>query len=150
MTQITSALRRDANKVPLQDVNGIEVIASITFEDTTGAQTLYTVTGDVIIRVFGVCKTDVASGAAANIEVGVSGTTGLFIATTVATAVDANEIWHDSSPDKSLELDSVSVARIVSNGQNVILTPSAQVDSGRIDFYLSWRPLSNDADVVAA
>ena len=150
MTQITSTLRRDGNRIALQDVNGITVIKSLTFSDTTGAQTLFTVTGDVILRVFGVCKIDIASTGGANIGVGVSGTTNKFIATTVATAVDANEVWHDATPDNSIELDSVSVSYIVSNGQDVILTPSTQVDSGRIDFYLSWRPLSDDADVVEA
>lgn len=150
MTQITSALRRDGNRVPLQDVNGITAIKQLTFSDTSTAQTLFTVTGDVILRIFGICKTNVVSAAAANVAVGVSGTTDKFIASTVATAIDANEIWHDASPDASIELDSVSVTYIVSNGQDVILTPSAQVDSGRIDFYCQWRPLSEDADVVSA
>lgn len=150
MTEITSTLRRDANRVPLQDVNGITLIKRLTFTNTDSAQTLFTVTGDVILRVFGICKTNLASAAAANVEVGVSGSTSKFIATTVATAIDANEIWHDASPDASIEADSVSVAYIVSNGQDVILTPSAQVDSGVIDFYCQWRPLSSNADVVSA
>ena len=150
MTQITSTLRRDGNRVPLQDKDGITVIKTLTFADTTGAQTLFTVTGDVVLRVFGICKTNVASAAAANVEVGVSGNTAKFITTTVATAIDANEIWHDATPDASIEADSVSVAYIVSNGQDVILTPSAQVDSGRIDFYCQWFPLTSSSSVASA
>lgn len=150
MTQITSTLRRDGNRVPLQDQNGISVTKTLTFSDTSTAQTLFTVTGDVILNVFGICKTNIASAAAGNVEVGVSGNTAIFIATTTGTDIDANEVWHDATPDATIELDSVSAQYIVSNGQNVILTPSAQIDSGEIDFYCFWRPLSSDADVVAA
>lgn len=151
MTTITSALRRDSNRVPLQDVNGITVIKRFTFDSTAAtAQDLFTVTGDVIMRVFGICKTAVVSAAAANLIVGTATTTNLFLASTVGSAIIANEIWHDNSPDATAELDSVSLPYIISNGQDVILTPSQIVDSGVIDFYCQWRPLSNDADVVAA
>lgn len=150
MAIITSSLRRDANNVALQDLNGLTEIKSLTFSDTTGAQTLFTVTGDVILRVFGICKVNLASAGSCNIEVGVAGATSQFITTTDATAVDANEIWHDATPDASIEADTVSATYIVSNGQDIILTPSAQIDSGRIDFYCQWRPLSTDASVVSA
>jgi hypothetical protein len=148
MTSLSSALFRDANRVPLQDINGVLVQKDLTFANTSTAQTLFTVTGDVILRIIAVCKTNLASAAAANVEVGVTGTTGKFIATTVATAVDANEIWHDATPDASIELDSVAPSYIVSNGQDIILTPSAQVDSGAITFYCQWRPLSTNANVI--
>jgi len=150
MSIITSSLRRDANNVALQDVNGLTEVKTLTFLDTTGAQTLFTVTGDVILRVFGICKTNLASAGGCNVEVGVAGTTGKFITTTDATAIDANEIWHDATPDASIEADTVSATYIVSGGQDIILTPSAQVDSGEIDFYCQWRPLSEDASVVSA
>lgn len=150
MTQITSTLRRDGNRVPLQDVNGITVLKSITFSATSGAQSLFTVTGDVILRVFAICKTNVASAGGCNIEVGVSGNTAVFVTTTDATLLAANEIWHDATPDATIEADSVSVAYIVSNGQDVILTPSATLDSGAVTFYCQWRVLSDDGNVVAA
>ena len=150
MANITSTLRRDGNRVPLQDVNGITVIKSLTFANTDSAQSLFTVTGDVILRVFGICKTNLASAAAGNVEVGVSGSTNKFIATTVATTIDANEIWHDANSDATIEADTVSASYIISNGQDVILTPSAQVDSGAITFYCQFRPLSDNANLVAA
>ena len=150
MSQLTSTLRRDGNRVPLQDVNGLTVIKTSTFSSTSGAQTLFTVTGDVILRVFGICKTNVASAGGCNISVGVSGATTKFITTTDATALAANEIWHDASPDASIEADTVSATYIVSNGQDIILTPSATLDSGEIDFYCQFRTLSDDGNVVAA
>jgi hypothetical protein len=157
---ITSSLRRDANAVPLQDVNGITVIKSMTFaggttndpgdyDGTGNPATLFTVTGDVILRVFGICKVDLA-GATATLEVGVTGTTNKFIAQTTATGIDANKIWHDNSPDASIELDSVSTPWIVSNGQDVIQTVgTANITAGRIDYYCQFRPLSSDGDVTA-
>jgi len=145
-----SALRRDANKVPLQDVNGLTTIKAITFATTAGAQSLFTVTGDVILRVFGICKTDVASAGGCNVVVGVSGDTDAFLTSTDATLLAANEIWHDNSPDASIELDSVSVTHIVSNGQDVILTPSATLNSGAVTFYCQWRPLSDNGEITAA
>jgi hypothetical protein len=150
MSTITSTLRRDGNYVPLQDVNGISVINSKTFSNSTGTITLFTVTGDVILRVFGICKTDLASAGACNIVLGVAGTTNKFIASTNVTTLVANEIWNDATPTTTIELDSSVVSYIISGSQNVILTLSAQIDSGAMDFYCQWRPLSSDADVIAS
>lgn len=158
MSQITSAMRRDSNYVPIQDKDGITVIKSMTFAggttddpgDYDGAgnpATLFTVTGDVILRIIAICKTNLA-GANATLEVGVSGDTAKFIAQTTATDIDANEIWHDATPDASIELDTVSTPWIVSNGQDVIQTVgTANITSGKIDYYCQFRPLSNDANV---
>lgn len=161
MTTIISTLRRDGNAVPLQDVSGITVIKSMTFAGATtndpgdyngtgNPATLFTVDGDVIFRIIAICKTNLA-GSGATLEIGVSGDTAKFIAQSTATDIDANEIWHDNSPDASIELDTVSTAWIVSNSQDVIQTVgTANITSGKIDYYCQWRPLSNDANVVAA
>ncbi len=116
----------------------------------SSAQDIFTVTGDVIIKIIAICKTDVASAAAGNIEVGTSADTDLCVATTVGTAVDANEIWHDATPDAAQELLSTSKDVIISNGADIILTPSALIDGGNITFYAYWTPLSTDGNVVAA
>jgi len=162
MTQITSALRRDPNKVPLQDKDGITVTKSMTFAgatandpgDYTGGTgnpaTLFTVTGDVILRVIAICKTSL-TGSSATLEVGVSGDTAAIIAQTTATTIDANEVWHDATSDATKELDSVSAAWIISNGQDVIQTAAtANIDTGVIAYYCQFRPLSEDGNVVAA
>lgn len=162
MTAITSTLRRDGNRVPLQDNDGITVIKSMTlaggttndpgdYDGTGNPATLFTVTGDVILRIIAICKASLA-GASATIEVGVSGTTNKFIAQTTATEIDINEIWHDATtPDASIELDSVSTPWIVSGGQDVIQTVgTANITSGAITYYCQFRPLSDDGDVVSA
>lgn len=126
------------------------LIKELTFLNDTGALDIFTVTGDVIVRVFGVCKTNLASAGGCNVELGISGTTAALIATTVATAIDLNEIWHDASPDAQIEAESVRKDFIISGGSDIILTLSAQVDSGRIDFYCEWEPLSIDGNVSVA
>ena len=162
MTTIISTLRRDGNRVPLQDQDGISVIKEMTFagatENDPGDQSgtgnpadLFTVTGDVIVKVMAVCDTLLASGGAATLEIGVSGDTAVFIAQTTATDIDANEIWHDASPDNSIELESVAGERIVTNGQDIIQTVgTTDISSGAITYYCLWRQLSANANVVAA
>lgn len=122
----------------------------LTFSNDTGTVTLFTVTGDVIVRLLPICKTNVASAAAGNIELGVSADVDAMIASTVATEIDANEIWIDASPDASIEAESTSRDYVISNGDDIILTLSAQIDSGAITFYCFWIPLSDGASVVAA
>ncbi len=122
---------------------------ALTFSNDTGTVSLFTVTGDVMVKVVPICKTNVASAGAGNIELGVSGDVNAMIASTTGTDIDANEIWHDASPDANIEALSVSRDYIISNGDDIILTLSAQIDSGAITFYCLWTPLSDGATVVA-
>jgi len=71
------------------------------FGDDTGAQaayTIFTITGDVALVVFGVVDVALTSGGAATIELGVSGNTAVLIAQSTATDLILKEIWFDSSP----------------------------------------------------
>jgi len=156
------AMHRDANHVPIQDVDGVLVKKTITFAGATtdaigddgGANdpfTIFTVTGVVIVRLLAVCTT-LLTGDTATLQIGTSTTANLFIAETTATEIDANEIWHDATPDAATELASVmSASRILANGQDVIGTVgTADILTGVIDFYLFVRPVSDDANVVPA
>ena len=120
----------------------------------TGAYTIFTVTGDVLLQTFGICDVALTSGGAATIELGVAGDTAAFIAQATATALIANEVWIDATPTLTKEiLDPAAVPRtwIVANGQDVIFTiGGADLTAGDIDFYALWRPLSTDGNVVAA
>jgi hypothetical protein len=126
------------------------VTKALTFSNDTGTVSLFTVTGDVIVRVVPICKTNLASAGGCNIELGVSADVDAMIASTDALDVDANEIWVDASPTSSIEPESTSRDYMISNGDDVILTLSAQVDSGAITFYCYWTPQSSDGMVVAA
>jgi len=123
---------------------------SLTFANDTGTMNVFTVTGDVMLEVIGVTKTNVASAGACNIELGVTGTVAAMIAATDATTLAAGEIWHDTASDSDVEASSVWRSFTVSGGADVILTLSAQLDSGVVAFYCRWRPLSSDGKVVAA
>ena len=124
---------------------------TVTFSNTTGTVNLFTVTGDVLVKIVAVCTTNVASAAAANVEVGIAGSTGSIIPTTLSTDLADREIWHDNSPDSEIEAFSdASREYIISDGNDVVLTLSAQVDSGALNFYCIYTPLSTDGAVVSA
>lgn len=115
-----------------------------------GAATLFTVTGDVIIQLFGIC-TESLAGATATIEAGVSGNTPGIIEQTTATNITANKIWRDNSPGTGVEDVPTGLFKAVAQGLDIIETiATANVTDGTIIFYCFWRPLSTDGNVVAA
>jgi hypothetical protein len=127
------------------------VTKAVTFANTTGAVALFTVTGDVIVRLITVCTTDCASAGACNGEIGIAGATGVIVPTTDITTLAAREIWHDASPDAEIEATSDAMHDVViSDGNDIILTLSAQADSGALAVYCFWFPLSADGNVSAA
>ena len=111
---------------------------------------VFTVTGTVRMRIIGIVETDLVG--AATIEVGVTGGTATLIAQVAdATDLDAGDIWHDNAPDALVELSSVAIEKLVSNGLDVILTvTTANITAGAIRFLVSWYPVSSDGNVVAA
>lgn len=117
--------------------------------DGTGdPATLFTVTGTVLMKIFALCETTLA-GATATIEVGTAINTAGLIAQTTATNIAINEIWHDATPDASVEASTVVTERIVN--QNVIQTVgTANITSGVIRYIAVWKPISLDGDVSAA
>ena len=101
---------------------------------TSDPLTLYTVTGDVLVRIFGVCTT-VLAGATATLEVGVANNIAVLIAQTTATDIDAEEIWLGAAPSE-ISVDALSDVTgpfIIVNGANIIETvATADVTSGQI------------------
>ncbi len=114
---------------------------------TSNPYTLFTVTGRVILDVIGVCTVNLASAGGGTEEVGTALKIAGLIAQTTATDLAANEIWHDASPDSSIEAVSVITPKIVS--QDVIITTgTTDVTAGAVTFYCFWAPLSADGSVV--
>lgn len=115
---------------------------------TPGAYTLFNVTGTVSVKILATCETDLA-GASATLAVGTALTTAGLIAQATGTDIDANDIWHDNTPDASVELTSVLTEKIVSD--NIILTiGTAPVTGGRIKFTVIWKPISSDGHLESA
>jgi hypothetical protein len=121
------------------------------FDGTGNPAKLFSVTGEVIVRLLAVCKTTLTIDTGATIEVGIVGDTAKLIAQTAGDAPDVGEIWHDSAPDSKIELTSVLSESIVANSSDIYLTVgTANVLTGAIKFIALWYPLSKDGDVVPA
>jgi hypothetical protein len=115
-----------------------------------GALTLFTVTSDVKVKVYGIC-TETLTGATATIEVGVASGTALIIAQTTATNIEVNEGWVDATPALAVADPGVI---IVPNGQDIIATiATADITDGTLDIYCEWEacdPDDTNAEVVVA
>jgi hypothetical protein len=121
--------------------------------DCTAASpiSLFTVTGDVVIKIIGIVKTSLTTTDAITASVGVAGNPAILIPQVAdATTLVQNVIWHDATPDAMIEQFSVFNEYIISNGQDIILTTTGTVTAGSIAFYCFWLPLSSDGNVVAA
>ncbi len=121
-------------------------------DGTSAALTLYTVTGDVLVRIWGVCTTLLTEeSATAKLEVGVVGNTAYLIAQSDASAIDANEMWFDTTPAIGDALTNVPGPFIVPNSLDIIETTSAKdINSGQVYYIALWKPLSPDGKLVAA
>lgn len=118
------------------------------FDGTGNPATLFNVTGVVRMRILAKCLVNLA-GATATLAVGTALSTTGLITTTTATDIDANELWHDATPDASIEATSVLAEKVVS--QNVIQTVgTANITAGEIMYTCLWYPLSEDGEVTVA
>lgn len=120
------------------------------FDGSGTPKTLFTVTGDVLVRIYGVCTT-VLAGASATVEVGVTGNTAVLIALTTGTDIDANEVWVGAAPSAvgADALADILAATIIVGGLNIIETvKTADVTSGNIRYVCLWKPLTAGARVV--
>jgi hypothetical protein len=118
---------------------------------TDASHTLYTVTGDVIIRLLPVCTTLLAGSG--KLEVGVTGNLAGIIAETTATDIDANDIWKAASPTDVgvIALSSIVGPFVVVNGLDILeTTTTADITSGQIYYVCWWRPASPGSTLVAA
>ena len=151
MAQIQSAFSRDANGVPITQ-NGLIASKAITYVGgTTGAVatvTLFTVTGAITARVFGICGLTLVG--AATLEVGITNDTARILAQIAdATGLATDEIYLDATP--SLKVEALPAQVIISNGQDIIQTiASTAITAGQLTYYCMWMPISEDGNLVAA
>lgn len=110
--------------------------------------TIFSVTGDVLVLVVGICKTTLVG--AGTLEVGVANATAALLAQIAdATTLAVNEMW---GPDASPSLAEAMSQRAhgIGGGLDIIGTVgTANITAGVIDFYCFWRPLSSDGNVSA-
>lgn len=150
MSTSAAFYNRDSNHVPITNL-GLAASKEITYAagttGATGATTLFTVTGVVAARVFAVCSSDLTSGGAATIEVGIAGNTASLTAQTTATAIDTGEIWIDATPATVEALPALSILSATSIIQTIA---STTITGGVLKYYVLWTPISEDGDIVAA
>lgn len=120
-------------------------------DGTSAALTLFTVTGEVIVRVFGVCTTTLVG--AGKLEVGLTGNTAELIAQVAnATDIAANDIFLDGTVDdvRGAVFGDVKASTLIVNSSDIIETTStADITAGQIYYLCLWRPISSDGNVVA-
>lgn len=140
---------RDSNFQIVGSNEAFKLESTWTFvENLTGdqaAHTLFTVTGNVLVTVFGICDTNLAG--AGTFEVGVAGNTAGIIAQIAnATDLDDGDIYVDATPGVGAE--ALPSPFIINDGADIILTiGTADITAGVVDFYCLWRPLSDGGAV---
>lgn len=116
---------------------------------TSDPLTLFTVTGVVAVKLIGICTVNLASAGGGTVSVGTAISNAGLIASTTATDIDAGEIWHDATPDASIEASSVAGEKFVTQDIKEYIG-TADVTAGQIYYVCMWRPISPGATLVAA
>lgn len=163
MATISSTFYRDGNSVPIW-TDGIITKKTITFTgataDTWGndggaldGAAIFTVTGVVRARVFGICTTNLAgSGTHA---VGIAGATTIYLPTEAAADINAGDfVANNATVGAYLILGEQAAAadnfpEYALNGQDIIMTIAggANITSGVIDYYCIWVPWGTTGNV---
>lgn len=160
MSKFNAAMDRDANRQVITSNEAFKTKKTITFvggttngigdhDGTSDPFTIFTVTGDVLVEVIGVVKTTLVG--AGTLEVGVTDATASILAqVSDATTLAVNEFWG-ADATVSLAEGFTSTFHGIGGGLDIIGTVgTANITAGVIDFYVLWRPLSDDANIVAA
>lgn len=156
---LSESIERDGNSVPVPGLllpfkaTKDMVFAGGTTDDpgdkdgANATYALFTVTGDVMVLVLGVCK-DTLVGAA-TLEVGVTGATASILPQIAdATTLAVNEGWVDATP--SLAEAFTPQVHIIGGGLDINQkVAAADITAGEIVYYCFWRPLSSGGLVVA-
>jgi hypothetical protein len=115
---------------------------------------IFTVTGVVMVKLIADIKTSL-TGASATIEVGITGDTAIFMPTETGTQLDAGQIWFNDAGNATYGIVGEEAAaadnlpEYILNGNDIILTvKTANVATGKIDFYALWNPISDDGSIT--
>jgi hypothetical protein len=115
---------------------------------------IFTVTGLVKVQIIAECTTSL-TGATATIELGITGDEAIYLPTETATQIDAGQIWINSASTDTYQEGGSDQEAVTNNlpvyllnGLDIILTvKTADVETGVIDFFALWTPVSDDGAV---
>jgi hypothetical protein len=120
-----------------------------------GSYSLFTISGDVRVKLLAVCNTLLAGGGGgAQVTLGFNGALTNLIGQTTATGIDAGEQWTSSTIANNLPVNTLAAGifdRVVTGYTAIKLAiTSASGSTGVINFYCWWEPISTGATVVAS
>ena len=108
---------------------------------------LFTTTGNpLIIAIRPLCTTDLVSAGAGTLALGVTGNTGLFIGATVATLLDAGEIWTETTAPSANGVALPAAMKdiaIADNDEIVNTVAIGDITEGVIEYVVYWLPMSS-------
>jgi hypothetical protein len=123
--------------------------------DITGTgnpYSLFTVTGNVVLKaIWGVCNVSL-TGASGTVEVGIAGNTACLLAQETATEIDAGGVYVSATQAVGGAFAAGSGALFVLSGGLDIIETVATTDiaAGQIDYYCIWAPAEPGASLQAA
>lgn len=142
------AIKTETDKI--SPFGGRLVTRTLTWFDNAGQIPIFTVTGDVIVRIVAVVNSNCGSTGGCNASVGIAGDVDAIIPVTDITLLVAKEIWHDATPDSEIEALNTIKEYIITDGNDITVNSSAADNSGAIHFSCFWTALSSGASVVSA
>jgi len=152
MTSFAASIDRDANRQVITANESFKLESKWTFAAaSTGsiaAHTVFTVTGNVLVSVFGVVNITLTSAGVPTVEMGVTGNTAVLIAQTTAKNLADGDVWVDAT-DTRVGAGAVPATQVINDGNDIIMTvATATVTAGEIDLYILWRPLSTNGNIT--
>lgn len=125
------------------------VINTLTFDGTTigdvGTDTIFTVTGRVLITHMSIfCKTTLV-GASATIALGTASNTAGLVALTTAANILVNTFWQDTTPETKI---SPAIVNQNVSGNIIATTATAAITAGVLEFVAFYLPCSDDGFMV--
>lgn len=117
-----------------------------------GTVPIFTVTGDVIVKIVAVCADDLIEAVGTGTtKLGTAGDTEGIIESTTSSGIDAREVWYDKSPSSEIVPFDSMRNYIITDGNDIIQTIETQpITDGDMIYYCYWIPMSDDGNVVAA
>lgn len=153
---------RDSNLLPIGVDGGplrASRISKLTKADVTAATAwttgnspvaIFTVTGSVMMRCFGVVQTAITStSSTGTLELGVTGNTAVLIPQTTANGTNfaTGDVWTATTTKKATALAGTSGWVLVNS--NVILTVATNsTTAGAMTLYAEWIPLDSTGNVA--
>lgn len=150
----TPTLPKGFNTASLAKADVTNGTTTLAWTTANSGLILFTVTGSVLARVYGVVTATglTSTGTTGTLAVGNAGNTSLFLGTTTANGTNlvANTVWLDTAPTVNGKvLSAANLTWALVNGGTIILTIATNnMTAGGMTLFCDWIPVSAGATVV--